>query len=81
LDFRSGSMSVELRWEQCCETPGCTKPAHHGVLCAVCFYAASPARRAVELLGAAPDAAAVFARDEEYVSERGAAWLAQLWAA
>lgn len=47
-------MSVELRWEQCCETAGCTKPALHGVLCAPCFYAAGPARRAVELLGAEP---------------------------
>jgi hypothetical protein len=74
-------MSIELRWEQCCESPGCTKPAHHGVLCAACFYAATPARRAVELLGAAPAAGAVFARADEYVSEGGAAWLAALWAA
>jgi hypothetical protein len=74
-------MSVELRWEQCCESPGCTKPAHHGALCAACFYAATPARRAVELLGSAPDAAAVFAPAGDYVSEQGAAWLAELWAA
>jgi hypothetical protein len=74
-------MSVELRWDQCCETAGCTKPALHGDLCAACFYAATPARRAVELIGAAPDGPAVFASAEDYVSERGAAWLARVWAA
>jgi hypothetical protein len=42
-------MSVSLRWEQCCESEGCKRPAHYGLLCAVCFMAATPARRAVEL--------------------------------
>lgn len=44
-------MSVRLRREQECESEGCGKPAHLGGLCAPCFYAASPARRAVELGG------------------------------
>jgi hypothetical protein len=74
-------MSADLRWDQCCETPGCKKPAHHGVLCASCFYAATPARRAVELLASAPAAHAVCARADDYVDEQGAAWLAELWAA
>lgn len=70
-------MSAELRWEQCCETSGCKKPALHGVLCAACFYLASPARRAVELLASPP------ARppDKDVVSAAGAAWLARIWAA
>jgi len=42
-------MSVSLRWEQCCESAGCKRPAHYGELCAVCFMAATPARRVVEL--------------------------------
>jgi hypothetical protein len=42
-------MSVSMRWEQCCESEGCTRPAHHGQLCATCFMAATPARRVVEL--------------------------------
>jgi hypothetical protein len=42
-------MSVSIRWEQCCESEGCKRPAHQGVLCAACFMAATPARRAVEL--------------------------------
>jgi hypothetical protein len=42
-------MSVSMRWEQCCESEDCKRPAHYGVLCAVCFMAATPARRAVEL--------------------------------
>lgn len=70
-------MSVSLRWEQCCETPGCTKPALHGVLCAPCFYAAGPARRAVELLGARP----VPPPGEVFVGDRGVEWLARIWAA
>ena len=69
-------MSVELRWEQCCESHGCTRPAHHGALCAACFRAATPARRAVELLAGAPGV-----RGEARVSHAGAAWLAALWAA
>jgi hypothetical protein len=69
-------MSAELRWEQCCESRGCTKPAYHGVLCAACFRAATPARRAVELLASAPEV-----RSEARVSDAGAAWLAELWAA
>jgi hypothetical protein len=42
-------MSVSMRWEQCCESADCTRPAHYGVLCAACFRAATPARRVVEL--------------------------------
>jgi len=42
-------MSVSMRWEQCCESEGCKRPAQHGLLCAACFMAATPARRAVEL--------------------------------
>jgi hypothetical protein len=42
-------MSVSVRWEQCCESEGCKRPAHYGLLCAVCFMAATPARRVVEL--------------------------------
>jgi hypothetical protein len=71
-------MSVHLRWEQCCESTDCTKPAHHGSLCAACFRAATPARRAVELLASAPAPAA---RAPGYVSDDGAAWLERLWAA
>jgi hypothetical protein len=71
-------MSVELRWEQCCESQGCTKPARHGTLCAACFRAATPARRAVELLaGQRP----TDDRGDGRVSDAGAAWLAELWAA
>jgi hypothetical protein len=75
-------MSVSLRWEQCCETHGCKKPAHHGALCAACFLAASPARRAVALLAdePAPDVIA-FPADDDYVSADGRAWLEELWAA
>lgn len=73
-------MSVELRWEQCCETPGCTKPARYGALCFACFQAAGPARRSVELAAQpAPQAAPL--REEGYVSADGAAWLERLWAA
>lgn len=42
-----------MRWEQCCGEPGCTSPARYGPLCTVHFFAATPARRAVEL-GAHP---------------------------
>jgi len=42
-------MGVSLRWEQCCESSGCKRPAHQGALCAPCFMAATPARRSVEL--------------------------------
>jgi hypothetical protein len=42
-------MSVSVRWEQCCESAGCKRPAHYGLLCAACFMAATPARRVVEL--------------------------------
>lgn len=71
-------MSVSLRWEQCCDSDGCTKPAHHGTLCAVCFLAATPARRATELLGAAPTPPADPSIDG-YVDEAGVSWLEQLW--
>ncbi|MGI9096942.1 MAG: hypothetical protein ACR2H2_00320 [Solirubrobacteraceae bacterium] len=74
-------MSVQLRWQQCCETPGCAKPARYGDLCTACFLAATPARRAVEL-GAgerARDEATACA--EDVVDPAGAAWLMELWAA
>jgi hypothetical protein len=74
-------MSVELRWEQCCESEGCRKPAHYGALCASCFLAATPARRAVELLAAGRPADELHGGGESYVSREGAAWLAGLWAA
>jgi hypothetical protein len=73
-------MSVELRWEQCCESANCTKPARHGVLCAACFRVATPARRAVELLAGRPECGQTPVRATR-VSDEGAAWLAQLWAA
>ena len=66
-----------MRWEQCCESDGCTKPAHHGALCAACFRAATPARRATELLAAAPAPAPA----DDYVDDDGVAWLWDLWAA
>lgn len=72
-------MSVAMRWEQCCETEACTRPARHGALCAACFLAASPARRVVELLGDQPAADAAPA--DGYVSDDGRAWLEELWAA
>jgi hypothetical protein len=74
-------MSVEMRWEQCCESQDCTKPARHGVLCAACFLAASPARRAVELLASEPVTARLPLGREGYVNLEGAAWLEELWAA
>ncbi|MDX6564168.1 MAG: hypothetical protein QOD65_3982 [Gaiellales bacterium] len=74
-------MSVEMRWEQCCETRGCTKPAHHGGLCAACFLAASPARRAVALLCDHPAPDAIDLPADGYVSDAGRAWLEELWAA
>jgi hypothetical protein len=74
-------MSVELRWEQCCESQGCNKPAHHGALCAACFLAATPARRAAELLAAGRSADEPEGGGDCYVSRAGAAWLEDLWAA
>jgi len=74
-------MSVELRWEQCCETAGCTKPARYGALCFACFQCAGPARRSVELLAAQPAPQVAPVRADDYVSADGAAWLAGLWAA
>ncbi|MDQ1679304.1 MAG: hypothetical protein QOI42_163 [Frankiaceae bacterium] len=74
-------MSVAMRWEQCCETEGCTRPARHGALCATCFLAASPARRVVELLGDQPAADAAEVPADGYVSDEGRAWLEELWAA
>lgn len=66
-------MSVELRWDQCCETVGCKKPRHIGSLCAACFYGATPVRRATELLAdTGPDGR---------VSAAGRAWLDEVWAA
>jgi hypothetical protein len=74
-------MSVELRWDQCCDTAGCMRPARHGALCSACFYAATPARRATELLGGAAEPDRVPHSADDYVSSEGAVWLAQLWAA
>ena len=78
-------MTVRLRWEQCCTTPGCKKPAHYGELCAACFFASSPARRAAELLTdelrAQPEPAAEPVAGPVFVSDEGAAWLKQVWAA
>jgi hypothetical protein len=71
-------VSFNMRWEQCCDSDGCTKPAHHGALCAACFRAATPARRAVELLA---QSAAAAAPAVAYVDEAGASWLQDLWAA
>ena len=71
-------MSVNLRWEQCCSSEGCTKPAHHGSLCAACFLAATPARRSVELIGSQPSAAEP---PGDLVSGDGVQWLQALWAA
>jgi hypothetical protein len=78
--MRADVMSVEMRWEQCCESADCTKPAHYGVLCAACFRAATPARRAVELLASKPEQLRTPAGADR-VSGEGAAWLADLWAA
>jgi hypothetical protein len=73
-------MSVSMRWEQCCDSEGCTKPAHIGSLCAACFQAATPARRAVELLADQPsDQPAI--TGPPYVDAAGMAWLQDLWAA
>jgi len=75
-------VSVQLRWDQCCETHGCKKPARFGVLCTACFLAATPARRAAELHACSPapiDAAAPAA--DRVVDDAGAAWLSELWAA
>ena len=73
-------MSVEVRWDQCCETAGCTKPARYGALCFFCFQAAGPARRAVEVAcESAPQPAAL--TETGFVSDEGAAWLERLWAA
>jgi hypothetical protein len=74
-------MSVNVRWDQCCESDGCTKPALHGALCAACFLAATPARRAVELLdGSAAERLAAPPGDEP-VDAEGVLWLRRLWAA
>jgi hypothetical protein len=73
-------MSVEVRWEQCCESPGCTKPARYGALCFFCFQGAGPARRSVEVASErTPQPAAPI--EDGYVSDEGAAWLEELWAA
>jgi hypothetical protein len=75
-------VSVQLRWEQCCETQDCNRPARYGDLCTACFLQATPQRRAVEL-GArerAPDEVTA-ARAEDVVDPAGAAWLRELWAA
>jgi len=74
-------MSVSMRWEQCCASEGCTKPARHGALCVSCFLAASPARRAAELLGDEPATDARGVPADGYVSAEGRGWLEGLWAA
>jgi hypothetical protein len=76
---RRAPMSVNLRWEQCCETQGCNRPARHGSLCTSCYLIATPGRRAAERLGAAPDAAGIARRD--LVDASGVRWLEDLWAA
>lgn len=59
-------MTVTVRWEQCCDTPGCGRPARLGDLCVGCWMAATPARRRVELdWQCARDEAATSARECE----------------
>jgi hypothetical protein len=70
-----------MRWEQCCETEGCSRPAQHGALCSACFRAATPARRAVELLAAEPAPAEPALDGDDYVSAAGVTWLREVWAA
>ena len=72
-------MTVQLRWEQCCQSPGCMRPARFGTLCTACLLSASPERRAVELHRDAPGPPALAA--EDVVNPAGAAWLSELWAA
>lgn len=43
-------MSCQLRWDQCCSEDGCNAPARYGDLCTRCLMAATPARRAVEMM-------------------------------
>ena len=74
----AAAMSVHLRRENCCETEGCMKPAYYGELCAACWFAASPARRAAELL--ADEAAAEPVATPQLVGDEGVAWLEQVWA-
>jgi hypothetical protein len=78
-------VSVQLRWEQCCATQDCTRPARYGDLCTTCYLAATPQRRAVALggpgLAAAKHAPDVAAYATDVVDPAGAAWLSALWAA
>jgi hypothetical protein len=74
-------LSIQLRWEQCCESQGCTKPARYGDLCAACFLAATPARRAVELGVDRRGPREITPSRESVVDPAGAAWLRDLWAA
>jgi hypothetical protein len=48
-------MTVHLRTENCCCTPGCKRPAWQLDLCAMCFMAAPPHVRAVQSLAARRD--------------------------
>jgi hypothetical protein len=48
-------MSVSVRWEQCCASEGCQRPARHGLLCAACYITATPTRRAAALKAARMD--------------------------
>ena len=74
-------LSIQLRWEQCCESPGCTKPARYGDLCTACFLAATPARRAAELSADRRGPREIAPAGESVVDREGAAWLWDLWAA
>jgi hypothetical protein len=80
-------MSVQLRWEQCCASHGCTRPARFGELCTKCFLEATPAQRDVELHADPrahdPSQAAPVRPDghDRVVDEEGVAWLSDLWAA
>ena len=49
-------MTVQLRYDRCCETEGCMKPAHLGALCVAHWMAATPATRADELAADPPTA-------------------------
>jgi hypothetical protein len=75
-------MTVQLRWEQCCQSPGCMRPARFGSLCTACLLSASPARRAAELLAdARGPALAPPPAAHGVVNAAGAPWLSELWAA
>ncbi len=71
-------MSAELRHDQECDESGCGRPARFGSLCARCFYAATPARRAVELaLESSARHAALMAKSEAALEVK---WLHSMFA-